>query len=379
MLQNIIFDENFVKIGLLDNYNYCQYKEDLYESGTFTIRCPSTKKNIDLLKQNRIVWLENDVAGIVQYIHIRDAEKEDVIEVSGSLLKVLLDWRYIYPIFNAENKYAENIMEEVVDKNCINTSKIERRYNSLIIDKVNPNIEYGKISKQKTGGSVLEFLSEFGKAVNLGSKVGFYPREKKYKFKVIQGIDRTLNNPYNNKRVIFSEEMNNIVSATYVNNQQDYRNSVIVDGEEKDGKRRSLEVFVDGEELAGFYRRELYVDARDIQSEITDSDGNEKTLSENEYNALLNTRGVEKLGECEKEECIESKVRSDIGSNYAYRRDYNLGDKVTVVKESLGYYSDAIISSVTVTQDKNTYTIEPIFGNAIPTLYSKLKRKGVVV
>jgi hypothetical protein len=378
MLRNEVYDLNFKRIGLLEQFDYCQYVEKLYGGGSFSIKCPYTDDNIRILKEDNIIWFEDNRAGIIQSIQDDDSTSAE-LEVNGSLIDVFLDWRFVYPVYNGYD-YPERIMEEVVDKHCINTDNAKRKIPSLVIVKAEISDGESKITKQQTGGSVLELEQELGQPNNLGFRVGFYPREKEYRFEVIKGKDRTYRNVDGNKNVMFSETLNNIMTSSYSSDNSSYKNTVLVDGEENEStkQRTSLLIFENDTEVSGFERRELYVDARDLQSETNDDDGNSKTLTAEEYKETLRTRGEEKRAECEKKVSLEIETRSDAETIFNYRKDYNLGDKVTIIKESLGLREDVIVTEVTVTQDKNTYSIEPTFGESKPTLYTVLKRKGVL-
>ena len=57
---------------------------------------------------------------------------------------------------------------------------------------------------------------------------------------------------------------------------------------------------------SGFQRREIYIDARDLQS---DSDP-DNPLSPEEYAALLTARGRQKLSECQRVQSFSAPVRT---------------------------------------------------------------------
>ena len=373
MLRNEVFDDKFNRLDILEKFTYCQYVESLRGTGTFTLKCPITKKNVSILKNDNIIWFEEDVAGVIQNVVV-DSSDQSEITANGCLLDGILDWRYIYPVFNYTGKVDE-LMNEAVNINCISNEDPKRNFEHLEIENVETSLP--PVSKQKTGGTVLEFESELANAYSCGFRVGFYPKEKKMKFKVIEGVDRSVHNTEGNKRVIFSESLNNVLQTTYINDISDYRNITLVAGEAMVGSRSFVTV-ADGNEQSGFYRRELYTDARDLQTETYDEDGNEIVLTEEEYQAALTNRGHESLSECAKKIYMESEVRHDSLSSYKYREDYNLGDIVTCIRESLDIMIDAQVTEVTVTQDANGYSVVPTLGEGQPTLYSILKKKGVV-
>lgn len=370
MIRNEIFDIDFKRLGIIEKFSYCQYNKKFNKCGSFTIICSPIKENIDLLKEDRIVWLEDDVAGIIQSI-----ELSDTLEVNGCLLSCILDWRYVFPVFNEEASPIK-LMYDVVKSNCIESSIPQRNYDFLIVENIKDDMP--RISKQKTGGSVLDFLTELGEGYEIGFDVKFNPLIKKLVFKVLIGADRTINNKDGNKSVFFSDSLNNLKDTSYTFNSSDYRNITIVVGESEENTRTSTYVFADGIERTGFKRRELYTDARDIQSETQNDEGMQVKISEEEYIKMLENRGEEKLGECKKIESLSAEVRSDSETNFIFNKDYFLGDLVTVIKESQGYMMNVRVTEVTVTQDKNGYEIAPTFGEAQPTLYEILKKKGVI-
>lgn len=119
-------------------------------------------------------------------------------------------------------------------------------------------------------------------------------------------------------------------------------------------------------------RRELYIDARDLQS---DSDP-DNPLAPEEYAALLTTRGKEKLAENQLVRSFSAVVRT-LNPTYVYGVDFFLGDTITVTDERLGVTVDAVVQSVqrSVGTDGESMTIT--FGYGQPTLFDILKRKAV--
>ena len=73
-------------------------------------------------------------------------------------------------------------------------------------------------------------------------------------------------------------------------------------------------------------RYELYVDAKDI-SEEEQVEGETVPIPEEQYIALLKTRGSEKL--VNPKTASESEIAAN-STQYAYNRDYYVGDYVTV-------------------------------------------------
>lgn len=117
-------------------------------------------------------------------------------------------------------------------------------------------------------------------------------------------------------------------------------------------------------------RRELYIDARDIQS---DSDP-DNPLTPEQYTAVLTTRGNEKLSEHQLVQSFSVNIR-DRGATYTLGEDYQLGDTITVIDEKLNVTVAAVVQGVTKSIGKNGETMELTLGYGQPTAYDILKRK----
>lgn len=364
-----IYDSAFHRLGYLEQAEYATYTDKLYECGSFSVKCPLTMKNADLLKTERIVYFEHDIAGIIQNLDFSQTSAQ-TLEIKGNLLDTILDWRYIHPVMDLQNTYPHIIMQEAVRRNFV-TAAANRRIPALEVADAALS-GYEKVSKQQTGGSVLDFQIDFGPPYDLGFHVGMDRRRKKFCFRVIAGVDHTVENKKGNRKILFSDDLNNILQCDYTQNTEPYRNVALVAGERTDQRREELIVTATPQEMAGWERRELYVDARDIQSTR-----DQVELSPAEYQALLRTRGNEKLAEHAEIEAFEAEVNNTGGTIYQYKRDYDLGDYVTAEKRDLGIRINAQITEVQVTYDKSGYSVSPTIGRPQFALYTVLKRKGV--
>lgn len=121
----------------------------------------------------------------------------------------------------------------------------------------------------------------------------------------------------------------------------------------------------------GLARRELYIDARDLQS---DSDP-DRPLTQEEYAAVLTTRGREKLAENQLVRSFSAVVRS-YDPTYTYGEDYQLGDTITVTDDRLGVSADAVVRGIQRSVSGGVENLELTLGYSQPTLADILKRKA---
>lgn len=386
-----VFDFELNRLGLIEMYSTITYTLKFVDVGSFELKCAINKQNVKLIQKNRFLWIEDEVCGIIQYIS--SSTDDGTITAKGKLAKEMLNWRWVYPCFVKTGEPAA-LAESIVNIHCVNPSESKRKMRGLVIGNAGYVINKPHITYQKTGDTVLTSVQNISTANNLGFEIYFNPRNvNPFKFVMLEGKDRTIGNKDGNKPVVFSRDFENIVSGSYEYNDDSFRNIALVAGETADGSnnenaaRTFLVVDQAGSEnMSSFYRKELYVDARDLQSEYSeeattkDDEGNDvtetvqKKMTEQEYNATLSNRGFEKMGETLVEESYESQIRTDARTIYQFGKDYTYGDYVTVIDKSLGIMLNAQITEMQIVYDANGYDYIPTFGNSVPTIIKKIKR-----
>ena len=386
-----VFDFELNRLGLIEMYSTITYTLKFVDVGSFELKCAINKQNVKLIQKNRFLWIEDEVCGIIQYIS--SSTDDGTITAKGKLAKEMLNWRWVYPCFVKTGEPAA-LAESIVNIHCVNPSESKRKMRGLAIGNAVYVINKPHITYQKTGDTVLTSVQNISTANNLGFEIYFNPRNvNPFKFVMLEGKDRTIGNKDGNKPVVFSRDFENIVSGSYEYNDDSFRNIALVAGETADGSNnenaaRTFLVVdqVGSENASSFYRKELYVDARDLQSEYSeevntkDDEGNDitetvqKKMTEQEYNATLSNRGFEKMGETLVEESYESQIRTDARTIYQFGKDYTYGDYVTVIDKSLGIMLNVQITEMQIVYDANGYDYIPTFGNSVPTILKKIKR-----
>ena len=197
------------------------------------------------------------------------------------------------------------------------------------------------------------YLMKLSACSNLGFRVRGDYKEKQFYFEVYEGKDHS-ENQTGNKRVIFSEVYRNINKATFTTNSQNYKTHAIVFGDGEGTARTIMEAAIDPA-AEGWERREVMVDARDIQR-----DG----LTEAQYQSALIQRGNEKLAEYGIVECLEAVTLPNV--NFAYKIDYDLGDIVTVDKKAWGIKMDKRITEIQEVYENGGMQVIPTFGDPLP-------------
>lgn len=122
---------------------------------------------------------------------------------------------------------------------------------------------------------------------------------------------------------------------------------------------------------AGFSRRELFVDAKDLQSR---QEGSDAQMPAEEYAAILQTRGAEKLAGAQLVQSFAATIRTQ-HPTYRYGVDFLLGDTITVTDERLGITVDAVVEGVERSVGKNGEDFMLTLGYSLPTLSEKQRKR----
>lgn len=353
----LLLDKEFQICGIIDDFSSLVWNRKYYECGSFT------------LKLGLGYWEQIKNA---QYLYCKDFEETGIIDnnlnyettiqgteilISGNFLESKLSYRVINTTQNFKNQTTEDIIRSLVSTFCIDAG--ERSIPNLILG-VRKGL--GKTrTMQMTGDNLLNKIYELCKEDELSIHLKYDFENNKIVFEVWQGLDRR-DTQNENAWAIFSRNFENVLKDNYSINSTKYKNFAYVEGEisEENGttKRRvntTVNRIKDGEE-----RRELYVDARDLQSEKTDSEGNTTKIPETEYIEMLKERGIEKLNECNKVEV--SNFNIDPLSNLEYKKDFNLGDKVVYKNDELSFNIENRIAGITEAYENGNKTIDVTFG-----------------
>lgn len=372
-IQILVFEVNdttFDNIGEVNQYESLIWPDKFNGFGTFELWAPITEENSQYFKKGNILWCGGDNAAVVEIVKSEiDENGTKTYNVKGRTLEMLLTTRIIWGTYNAVNKDASTAMYEIVNQNCVNPSNANRKIPYL---KLAEDLKFGgKITYQKTGGEVYDSLSTIASTYDLGFSVLFKPKTKELIFEVVEGVDRTVEQSTNDP-VEFSTELEDLLSSSYYTNDQDVKNVAFVQGEGSGSLRKSV---TSGEaDSKGFGRRELYVDARDLQSTSVDENGEEQNLSPAEYTQVLTQRGDDKLSECKTTETFEAQIRVFGDVQYEFGVDYKKGDKVTVRDEQLNVVVSARITEVQEEFD-DEYALVLTFGYSYPTIMQKVKQQ----
>lgn len=341
-----ILNPQFVRIGVIDNYESLIWTTKYHNTGDFELYMPADQAVFGLLAAGNYVMRETDTEELMLIETIRintDEETGDHVTVSGRSSEALMARRIVWEQTNLSGDLAA-CAGQLVTQNMINPANSSRRVPGVSLGE--SSIDTISIKRQITGDNLLDAEADLLGTYRKGFRFRF--DGSGLKFDIYQGTDRSAAQSAV-PRVVFSSDYDNIVTSEYLYDTQAYASVAVVAGE-GEGTSRKRQVVGSG---TGLNRFELYVDARDISS-VTSSG----TLTDSQYADLLTARGEQALAEAQTVEAFSGTVEAQY--SYVYGEDYFLGDIVQIIND-YGASSVVRITAVTQAWDESGYTVIPTF------------------
>lgn len=343
-----IYTEDFVAQGIVDTASSIIWANRYRQCGDFEIYVSVSADMLELLQVDRfVVRPDDDMVGIIESVQTgTSVEDGDYLLATGRCTRSILARRIVWEQTTLSGT-TENVLRQLITDAFISPAIAARQYSRLVLAPAHGYTD--RTTAQYTGDNILEAVEALCAAKNYGFKIT-RDEDNNLVLDFYKGTDRSMGQSAN-PRVIFSEEYDNLRSTSYTLNKQDYRTVALVAGEGEGAARRRTIVArtVDQE---GLHRRELYVDARDVSS-------NDGEIAETEYLAQLAERGDTGLSEAPIVQSMEGEIEP--GQMYEYKKDYFMGDTVTVINK-YGVQVDTQVLEVVEVWDENGYTCTPTFG-----------------
>lgn len=347
-----IYDSAFNFQGVIESQTSLQWTRRYHEAGEFELHLPITAYNVKLLTRGNVVFVRGKKeAGVIEEIELETKSYTDEMSVSGRFLERYLGRRIIRGRYIANSKKTEVIMRELVYNNCINVNAPYKI----------PMLELGEekglgvsTSFQATYKNVLKYIEKLAQSAEVGFRCRPDFTNKKIIFEAYEGTDHSVGQSKNN-RVFFSDDYDNISVAQYEENDKPYISKVYVGGSGEYPDRTIVPV--ENKALTGVELREAFLNASGIKSDDYSTTA--------QYQEALYQRGLEYLTENALSQSFEAETTAI--NNFTYGVDYDLGDIVTIRKNSWGLSQDLRLTEMNETYEKGAYTLSPTFGNPLPT------------
>lgn len=354
-----VFDKDTrIALALIKTYDYVTYTNDFIGVGSFEIRIPIIEETLQYLVEDNYILFDYGVVGIIKKVSTL-LDEIDEVKISGFLSKKLLTYRSFLLTTEYYN-YISDIAFSMVDDLVVNPEDTRRVIDcvSLSQNTLYKPITNNKIRVQNTGNTLQEVLSEMLSTEYFGfdlypilSSSNDGPNISTFEFRIIKPTDRTIDNTDDNVPVVFSFELDNLLSLMFDSDSSTHCNVAIVSAEGQGTLRHQIEV---GDlTSSGIYRKELYVDARDLQPD--------EEYSQIKLEERMKQRGLEKLLEVQRFESFDGTINTN-NSNYEFGVDFFLGDFVTVYSKELNKKINVQIISITKSNSNGVEYFDITFG-----------------
>ena len=378
-----VFSNTLEPLGAIDELNTLIWKIKYFDVGTFSLLAPITDNNSKLLLNGNIlvkhdgkqevtdksggIWRR---AAEITYVHITtDENGQEQLEAQGYMLSGWLSRRVVTPQLNLTTT-EQNIVTTLVRNNCGSGAAARRQFERFTI-----------LEQDDLGGSAVEYSNDMyvdlglevkgeAQAGKLGYDILVNERERKYGFYLYKGMDLTADNNDGNTPCVFSRDFDNVNEQEYENSSENYKNYAYVRGAADEAGSQPV-VEIDGAAATGLALKEVFCDASDIARSYDES-GTTITIPLTTYLQMLRTRGKTELAGYIENVCFTSGINTT--SNLQFKRDFNIGDRVTCMEKSWGIRLDARITEVQETYQKGAETVEVTFGESMPTLVEKIRK-----
>lgn len=307
-----LYNEDLQRISIIGtNFVSCLWAEGYNTTEDFTLEVQATKEYKSKLKPD--CYVGRDDRKTLMVIKSIKAEGNTIIATGKQATRILDDVAFVGTL-------PEGSIIDTSVKNAYNGSS---KFYKLEFATTNLGVEY---DQQISNKSFLELCTIMCQSADVGLKV----------IRQNGGLVAEFYKPELDSSTKLSENFGNVKVNKIIISTENYRNYAIVLGE-GEGENRTR---VDVDLTNGEKRRELIVDARDIQHK----EGETAT----QYNARLYARGVESLLQQQKTwECAILPLAKEFGSKY------DLGDMVNIVLNEYNIKMQARISRFTQKQQRN--------------------------
>lgn len=344
-------------IGVLNTYTSLLWVSRYLGPGEAEVWAPVNEENKDYFKEGNIIWDGKDQAMMVASLKVETTELgERKYHVKLEGLEKLLGKRINWGIYNAYNKYVSDIAYELVELHCTNPINLDRKIPYLTTNSTKTQLGQ-RLTFQNTGGNILEVIETL-----FSGKLGTYMRldlhSQNIIFEVVEGTNKT-------SEIELSTVYGDILTSSYFYNPIDERTIARVGGE-GEGSERMYEVAGD-EAKIGLNRKELFIDARDLQSTYQE-DGQEVVIPVEEYKEMLRVRGREYLDKNAPLETFESRIRVLGNVQFILGEDYLLGDVITIRDKDIGVTTFSRVVSIEEEISSSGYKVSINVGHERATI-----------
>jgi hypothetical protein len=343
-------DLNFNITNLIDYAEAILWTRKYYEPGDFTIVLPVSAPKMSL--GDYVTRKDDESIGIIRRISYTDKN----VTISGKMFEDILSKRVDFPPrkYWSDNPTSwtwklEDILRHIVTYNAIeNTGYGDRKFPGLVLGDVKGYTNPCELDTE--GLPVSELLHKVCSNFGIGWKIT--RQGSSFVFDLYKGTNRSYTQDVN-PHVVFSDEFDNMIDPRYVISDEILGNvGCVYSG--NCGQGQEPGIFIYNNNISGFDRREIYVDA----TQITDNNPDGSRIPYSEFTAMMLRLAANELVGITN--IFDAEITASVG--YKYKQDYFVGDIVSIKNSKWDVSTNTRILAVTESDGVDGYSVVPTFG-----------------
>ena len=349
MIEVRVYDCNLNFLGIIDNYTSLIWTRKYFEPGNFELHCPMTENNLALISAGNLVLKRDCVeGGVIEDIQYTASSSSVEAVIKGRFLSSYFDRRVV----RGNQFYSGNVETAMF--------QFYGKCTAIPLIELGSTHGWGETTTFTANYMLLSKIeSNLSKQYNIGYRVRPDTVNKKLIFELYKGIDRTVGQTVNS-RVIFSEDYDNLNSTTYQYNDQTEKTLVIAHAQytttTSEGGNTTEDIYVELGGGSGLNLRETYIEG---QVQAT------QDMTKEQFTEALKMSAKNSLNSNSKTESFDCTIGTNV--NFIYKKDYDLGDVVTVQKKDWSIARDLRITELQEVYEHEYMTVTPTLGNPLPT------------
>jgi hypothetical protein len=352
-MQVYIFNPGRQLVGVIESFEYLRWTRKYSEPGNFEMKAVADSRNAAVLQIGGYIWKSDDQEiGMIERL-VMEQTTAEIITISGRFSTALLAKRIIWgtEVLNGD---IASCITQLINNHLISPTDSNRAIPYITFSASDTGVA---ANFQVSYHNLLLTVTELLEAADIGIRTVFDPVTGLMGMTLYQG---------GISQAVFARAYENILSQIYTRSVKDSADTALIAGEGEGSERQTVVI---GGNTSSDLRSEIYVDARDLQSETIGTGS--------VYTDALLYRGQQKLSEVAPINSLDAEINSH--GNLNYKSDFDLGQIVTVKSPNWGITLQTRITEIQETYDMNGRSLDITFGRGLVSLGKKIKGEQIYV
>lgn len=356
-----ILDGYFAPRAYIKAFNI-QWRRRYYSFGDFELTMPATDYKARHMKY--VYHIDNNEVAIINKVDYISKGAEKYVSLSGYFYEyTLCDGAYLYhtgkygyPNIGIRDLCMYNVRDWIEEMNGIHYRDYDDLKYPILVD---PESSVGKDITEKLDGDI-ERYAELGTSLydvlktaeasqrlvfNPHQRLAFNPRDGYFNYEVFRGANKT-------STCIFSDVLDNISDFEYVEDDSNYKNIIRLFYQDDN---HDIEIFHTIKDIWNT-GTERYKWMNYTVESIEDVENKTRAQIEND----MRTQGTFELLNHKK---IKNLKFNLVPGKYEYKKDFDIGDKITVTLKALEITAEYRIIEIREIYKNNTLELQLIVGD----------------